>query len=104
MTCDSRKKKEGIFCTAYFVRREFFKDLCFISMYSVLNTLSEYTYLYILKTITSYAFVAYFQNRRKPSVCPEMSVNLSNNKKSESLITHVGYVKSICNMLVSSNN
>ena len=40
-----------IFCTVNFIRREFFKDLCFISMYSVLNTLSEYTCFYILKTL-----------------------------------------------------
>ena len=31
--------------------------LCFISMYSVLNTLSEYTYFYISKNITSYTFL-----------------------------------------------
>ena len=37
----SRKKKEGIFCIMYFIRGE---NLCFISVYSVLNRLSEYTY------------------------------------------------------------
>ena len=31
-------------------------------MCSVLNTLSEYTYFYISKNITSYTFVACFQN------------------------------------------
>ena len=56
----ARKKKESIFCTIYFVRRELFWDLCFISMYSVFNTLSEYTYFYISKNITSYTFVACF--------------------------------------------
>ena len=55
----SRKKKEGIFCTVYFLQMEFFK-ICFISMYSVLNTLSEYTYFYISKNITLYTFVACF--------------------------------------------
>ena len=54
----SQKKKEGIFRTVYFVQREFFKDLCFISMYSVLNTFSEYTYFYKTRNITSYTLVA----------------------------------------------
>ena len=31
--------------------------LCFISMHSVLNLLSEYTYYYISKNITSYTFL-----------------------------------------------
>ena len=48
------KRKESIFCTVYFVRRKFFKNLWFISMHSVLNTLSEYTYFYKSKNITSY--------------------------------------------------
>ena len=52
-----RKKKEGTFCAVYFVRRKLFQNLCFISMYSVLNTLSEYTYFYISKNITSYTFL-----------------------------------------------
>ena len=33
------------------------KHMCFISMYSVLNTLSEYTYFYISKNITSYTYL-----------------------------------------------
>ena len=49
MSLSSTKKKEGIFRTVYFVRREFFQDLCFISMYSVMNTLYVYTYFYIQK-------------------------------------------------------
>ena len=60
MSWSSRKKKKGIFCTVNFVRKEFFQDLCFISMYSVLNTLSEYTYFYISENITSYTFVNCF--------------------------------------------
>ena len=35
-------------------------------MYSVLDTLSEYTYFYLSKNITSYTFVACFENRWKP--------------------------------------
>ena len=51
MSWISRKKKEDIFCTVYFVQRGFFEDLCFMSMYSILNTPSEYTYFYISKII-----------------------------------------------------
>ena len=39
-------------------------------MYSVLDTLAEYTYFYVSKYITSYTFAACFQNRRKPLVYP----------------------------------
>ena len=35
-----KKKKDGIFCTIYFVRRNF---ICFISMSSVLNILNVHT-------------------------------------------------------------
>ena len=52
MNWSLRKKKEDIFCTVYFVRRNlFFKHLCFISMYSILNTLSEFKYFYISKIL-----------------------------------------------------
>ena len=57
MSWSSQKKNEGIFCTFYFVRKKFFQHLCFILMYSVLNTRSEYTYFYISKNITSYTFL-----------------------------------------------
>ena len=56
-----KKKKEGIFCTVYFVQKKFFWHLYFISMYSVLNTLSEYTYFYISKNITLYLFLLVFK-------------------------------------------
>ena len=46
-----RKKKEEIFCSVYFVRRKSFWQLCSISMYSVLNTLSENTYFIYQKTL-----------------------------------------------------
>ena len=45
------RKKDDIFCTVYFVRRQFLWDLCFISKYCVLNTLSEYTYFTYQKTL-----------------------------------------------------
>ena len=56
----SQKKEEEIFRTVYFVQREFFEGLCFISMYSVLNTFSEYTYFYKTRNITSYTLVGCF--------------------------------------------
>ena len=37
------KVERGHFCTVWFVRKTFFEDLCFISIYSLSNTLSEYT-------------------------------------------------------------
>ena len=46
------KEKECIFCNIYFARRKFF-NICFISMYSVLNTFSQYICFYISKNITS---------------------------------------------------
>ena len=42
----------AFFCNVYFVQRDFF-NMCFISMCSVLNKLSEYMYFYISKNITS---------------------------------------------------
>ena len=68
MSWSSGKKKDGIFCTAYFVRRKFYLTFVFFfSMCSVLHTLSEYTYFYISKSIASYTA---FENRQKPSVYP----------------------------------
>ena len=43
-----------------------------------MNTLSEYTYFYTPRNITSYTFVAFFWNRRKPSVYPWI-LKLRNN-------------------------
>ena len=53
MSWSSGKKKEGFFVSFLLSKGNFFK-ICFISMYSVLNTLSEYTHFYISKNITSY--------------------------------------------------
>ena len=64
MSWSLQKEKEYIFCIVYFVRKKFFKHLNFISMYSVLNTLSEYfyihTYFCISKNITSCTFLFVF--------------------------------------------
>ena len=47
----THEKKEGIFSPFVFSEGNFFRQLFFISIYSVLNTISEYTYLYISKNI-----------------------------------------------------
>ena len=56
MSLSSRKKKNRAFLYPLFFRRNFFQHLRFISMYSVLNTLSECTYFYISKNINLYTF------------------------------------------------
>ena len=61
MSWSLQKKEEDIFCTFYFVGTNFFQHLYFISMYSVLNTLSEYTYFYISKKITLCTFLLIFK-------------------------------------------
>ena len=43
------KRKKSEFLYRLFCPKETFLTACFISMYSVLTTLSEYTYFYILK-------------------------------------------------------
>ena len=58
------RKKEGIFCTVYFLRRIIF----FISMYSVLNTLSEYTYFYKQKTLLHTLFCLFLKLSKAFSV------------------------------------
>ena len=60
------KDKRGYFLYRLFCPKEnlCFQHLCFISMYNVLNTLSEYTYFYISTNITSNTFLACFWNRR----------------------------------------
>ena len=68
LSWSSRKKKEGTFCTVYFV----YFCSCFLSMYSVLNTLSEHTYFNPSKNITLYTVLLVSSNRRKPSVYPRI--------------------------------
>ena len=51
MSWSSRKKKEDTFWTSYFVWRKFLEHLCFISIYSSLNTLSEYKYFTYQKSL-----------------------------------------------------
>ena len=54
------RKKRVHFLQHLFCAKEFLFNIRFISMYKVLNKLSEYIYFYISKNITSYAFVACF--------------------------------------------
>ena len=57
----SCERKECIFYSVYFVRRNIFQHLRFISMYSALNKLPEYTYFYILKNLALYTFLLVFK-------------------------------------------
>ena len=61
MSWSSRKKIQGIFAPFILSEENTFQDLCFISMYSVLNTLSEYTSFCISKNITSDTFLLVFK-------------------------------------------
>ena len=59
-----------------------YRLLCFISIYSVLHTLSEYTYFYISKNITSYTFLLVLKNVESPfSVSLRKNILLHNIKK-----------------------
>ena len=51
----ARERKKRAFFVSFILSEENFLT-CFISMYSALNTLLEYAYVYILKNITSYTF------------------------------------------------
>ena len=53
-------KISDCFVTFYLFEENFFKHLSLISMYSVLNKLSEYKYFYMSKSITLHIFVACF--------------------------------------------
>ena len=59
MSWSSRKKKECIFLTLI-LSEGIFLNIYFMSIYSVLNTLSEHTYFYISKNIISYTFLLVF--------------------------------------------
>ena len=61
MIWSSRKKKEGNFLYRFFLPKGNIFIISFISMYSALNILSEYTYFYISKNITSYTFLLAFE-------------------------------------------
>ena len=64
----SRKKKEGIFCTFYIVRRKLFQQLRFISMYSVFNKLSEYKYFSYQKALLHTLFCLFLKSSKAISI------------------------------------
>ena len=72
-------------------KRGFVWHLWFISMYSVLNTLSEYTYFYISKTLLHTLFCLFL----KPSKTFSVSLSIS---------LFVGFLQSFCKSLLFSSN
>ena len=55
--------------------------LCFISVHSVLNTLSKYTYFYISENITSYLFYLFWKLLKAFSVSIRTNILLHHIKK-----------------------
>ena len=53
-------QKRAFFYCCIFSEENFF-NICFGSMYSVLNTLSKYTYFYLSENIISYSFLLVFE-------------------------------------------
>ena len=91
MSWSARKKKEGIFCTVYFVRRRFFK-ICALSQCIVyLNTISEYRYFYISKNMTLYTFLLVFKIAKSLQCIVKSDLNMENlnmNSDKTDLILH----------------
>ena len=76
----SWKKKKGIFCIYHFFF--VYRLLCFNSMYSVLNTLSEYTYFYILKTLhTSSTFLIVLKIVKSQKCIPKNKYTFTSYQK-----------------------
>ena len=75
MSWSSRKKKEGIFCTVYFVRKKFF-NICALSQYI------EYTFrICTLLHIENHYFIHFFtcfKNRRRLHPAGNKMVKLNN--------------------------
>ena len=61
MSWNSQKKKEGNFCTVYFVWRIFLTFVLFPNVYCIQYTCKIYMYFYISKNITSYSFLLVFK-------------------------------------------
>ena len=60
-----KRRKRAFFCPVYFFQSNgFLLTFVFPSMYSIRNTLSEYTYCYISKNVTSYTFLLYEKNNK----------------------------------------
>ena len=84
------KQKSGHFLYHSFLPKEIFLTfhLCFIPMYIALNTLSEYRYFYISKSINSYTFLVVFKivETQSPFSCSKLTI--------ETLQQDVKYVQS----------
>ena len=63
-----KRKKRAIFVLFILSKGNHFLTYFFISMYSVINTLSEYTYFYVSKNITSYIFCLFLKSPKAFSV------------------------------------
>ena len=57
----TQESKKRAFFVQFILSKGIFFNICFISMYSVLNTISQYTYFYISKNKTSYTFLLAFK-------------------------------------------
>ena len=97
-------EKNGTFCTAYFIRRKFFKNLCFISMYRVLNKLSEYTIFTYIKTLLHTIFCLLLKSSKAFSVFLTLAKHLISSKKmvvsSTKFISLISW-SPLCTLLVS---
>ena len=78
MSQSLQKKKRTFFVPLFYLKKDFFYHLCFISMYSILNTISKYTYFYVLR-ITSYTFLLAFKLGK--SLQSILNIKMSNLQK-----------------------
>ena len=88
------RTKRTFFCTIYFVQKKFFQHLYFISMYNVLNKLSEYTDFSGSKSITSYIFFLFLKLPKA------FSVFLSNTANTENVLIDIEQKCSQCYILI----
>ena len=88
------RKKEHIFCNVSFVQNKFSFNVCFITLYRVLNKLSGYILVYILKNITSSTFLLLFKikSQVKSPQCILHSFIAYSEKKQYWFIKTVGWL------------
>ena len=75
MSWSLRKKRKKRDFFVLFILSE--GNICFISMYSVLNKLSEYIYFYIWRNITSFFFVACLIVKNLQCILKHSACNIS---------------------------
>ena len=85
---DCERKKRAFFVLFIFSEGNFF-NICFISIHSVLNTLSEYTFFYISKNPTSYTLCLFLKWSK------DFSISLSKDQIGSNLIELLFYLE-IC--------